>query len=109
MATLSRPRMSLGDHLRAHLALARISNTPTVVSDVLAGAVIAAPLTRDWHILLIIAAMALFYTAGMYLNDLLDYAIDVRDRPERPLPSGRVDPALAWTITIMLFGVGMAL
>ena len=34
-------------------------------------------------------AMALFYTAGMILNDLLDYDVDLRERPERPLPSGR--------------------
>ena len=31
-----------------------------------------------------------FYTAGMILNDLLDYEVDVRERPERPLPSGAV-------------------
>jgi len=109
MATLSRSSMSIGDHVRAHLALARISNTPTVVSNVLAGAVIAAPIVWDWHILLIAVAMAFFYTAGMYLNDLFDYEIDVRERPERPLPSGRVDPAFAWTITIVLFGLGLAL
>lgn len=101
--------MSLGDHLRAHLALARISNTPTVISNVLAGAVIAAPLAFDWPVVLLVAAMALFYTAGMYLNDLFDYEIDVRERPERPLPSGRVDIAFAWTVTLVLFGLGMAL
>lgn len=110
MATLRQPRrMTLGDHFRAHLALARISNTPTVVSNVLAGAVIAAPLAMDWHIVLVIIAMALFYTAGMYLNDLFDYGIDARQRPERPLPSGRVDPALAWVITGTLFAVGLAI
>jgi hypothetical protein len=109
MATISRSNMSIGDHLRAHLALARISNMPTVVSNVLAGAVIAAPLAFDWPIVLLVVAMALFYTAGMYLNDLFDYEIDVRERPERPLPSGRVDIAFAWTITIVLFGLGMAL
>jgi hypothetical protein len=109
MATISRSNMSIGDHLRAHLALARISNTPTVVSNALAGAVIAAPLAFDWPIVLLVVAMALFYTAGMYLNDLFDYEIDVRERPERPLPSGRVDIAFAWTITIVLFGLGMAL
>lgn len=110
MATLRQPRrMTLGDHLRAHLALARVSNTPTVVSNVLAGAAIAAPLALDWHIVLVIAAMALFYTAGMYLNDLFDVEIDARQRPERPLPSGRVDPALAWVMTGVMFAVGLAL
>lgn len=104
-----KPRRSFGDHMRAHLALARVSNTPTVVSNVLAGAVIAAPLVMDWHLVLLVVAMALFYTAGMYLNDIFDYEIDRQDRPERPLPSGRVEMPMAWTLTIMMFGLGAAL
>lgn len=95
--------------MQAHLALARVSNTPTVVSNVLAGAVLAAPLRLDWHLILLVIAVALFYTAGMYLNDIFDYEIDKRDRPERPLPSGRIELPLAWTLTIMMFGLGLAL
>ena len=34
--------------------------------------------------------MALFYTAGMILNDVADLEVDRRERPERPLPSGAV-------------------
>ena len=37
--------------------------------------------------------MALFYTAGMILNDVLDDDVDRRERPERPLPSGAVSRA----------------
>jgi hypothetical protein len=109
MATPSRARMSAADHFRAHLALARISNTPTVVSNVLAGAVLAAPLVLDRTILLLVIAMALFYTAGMYLNDIFDYEIDVRDRPERPLPSGRVGITVAWMLVIAMAGLGLVL
>jgi 4-hydroxybenzoate polyprenyltransferase len=109
MATHSPARMSPADHFRAHLALARISNTPTVVSNVLAGAVLAAPLVLDRTIVFVVIAMALFYTAGMYLNDIFDYEIDVRDRPERPLPSGRVGITVAWMLTIAMAGLGLAL
>jgi 4-hydroxybenzoate polyprenyltransferase len=49
-------------------------------------------------------AMVLFYTAGMYLNDLLDYAIDCRERPERPLPTGIVSRPAAVAVVIVLFG-----
>ena len=54
-------------------------------------------------------AMALFYTAGMILNDFLDYEIDVRERPERPLPSGAVSRQAALTAVIALFVAGEAL
>ena len=58
----------------AHLSLARISNAPTVVSNVLAGVALAsviAPVTVGGTALLAVA-MVLYYTAGMYLNDLFD-------------------------------------
>lgn len=109
MATRSHTGMSSADHFRAHLALARISNTPTVVSNVLAGAVLAAPLMLDRKIAFVVIAMALFYTAGMYLNDIFDYDIDVRERPERPLPSGRVQVTVAWILTIVMIGLGLLL
>lgn len=98
-----------GGAFRSHLALARVSNTPTVISNVLAGAVIAAPLTFSSDLVLLIIAMALFYTAGMYLNDILDIDIDRAQRPERPLPSGRVMMRTAWVVTGMLFAIGLIL
>lgn len=98
-----------GGTLRDHLGLARISNTPTTISNVLAGAVIAAPLAFSTEIVLLIIAIALFYTAGMYLNDILDLEIDRAQRPNRPLPSGRISMEVAWAITIVLFAVGLAL
>jgi 4-hydroxybenzoate polyprenyltransferase len=101
--------MSPADHFRAHLALARISNTPTVVSNVLAGAVLAAQLAVDWPLVAVVIAMTLFYTAGMYLNDIFDYAVDVQERPERPLPSGRVDIPVAWAMTIAMLALGLVL
>lgn len=92
----------------AHLALARISNAPTVVSNVLAGVALAsvvAPVTVGGTVLLAVA-MVLYYTAGMYLNDLFDLDIDRRDRPERPLPSGRVARGEALGVTVLLFSLG---
>jgi hypothetical protein len=94
---------------RDHLALARISNTPTTISNVLAGAALATALEFSVDLLLIIIAIALFYTAGMYLNDILDVEIDRKQRPERPLPSGRVSMQTAWGITIGLFAIGAIL
>lgn len=105
---MSEPRPS-GAALRAHLGLARISNTPTTISNVLAGAVIGAPLVFSAELVWVIIAIALFYTAGMYLNDILDLRIDREQRPGRPLPSGRISLVEAWSVTLVLFAVGLVL
>lgn len=92
----------------AHLSLARISNAPTVVSNVLAGAALAsvtASVTFGGTVLLAVA-LVLYYTAGMYLNDLFDLELDRLERPERPLPSGRLSRNEALGTTVLLFSIG---
>lgn len=106
---MSERRPDSGSMLRAHLGLARISNVPTTISNVLAGSAIAAPLVFSVDLVLVIIAIALFYTAGMYLNDILDLKIDREQRPERPLPSGRISLAEAWAVTLVLFAAGLVL
>jgi hypothetical protein len=93
----------------AWLQLARISNTPTVVSNTVAGAVLASTAAEASTVAVVAAAMALFYTAGMILNDVLDYEVDRVQRPERPLPSGVVSRRAAITAVAALFAVGEAL
>jgi len=95
--------------LYGYLALARISNSPTVVSNTLAGGALAGALWPDGKLGLIAIAMVLFYTAGMYLNDLMDYAVDCRERPERPLPAGIVSRSAAVAVALTLFGCGSLL
>ncbi len=99
-------RRSWRGRLHGYLALARISNSPTVLTDVLAGAALAGVLLPDDTIALLAIAMILFYTAGMLLNDLCDYAVDRRERPERPLPSGLVSRSEAAAVVAGLFGTG---
>jgi UbiA prenyltransferase family len=94
---------------RAWLQLARISNTPTVVSNSVAGAVLASTAAEAGTIAVVAAAMALFYTAGMILNDVLDYEVDRHQRPERPLPSGAVTRRAAIAAVAALFVAGEAL
>jgi len=101
--------LSWRQKLSAHLALARISNAPTVVTNTLVGATLAGAYGLQFQTVLVTLAMAMFYTAGMYLNDLLDYAIDCRERPERPLPSGRLTRSTAASVVVALFIVGSLL
>jgi UbiA prenyltransferase family len=93
----------------AWLQLARVSNTPTVVSNSVAGAILASTAADVGEVAVVASSMALFYTAGMVLNDLLDYEVDLRERPERPLPSGAISRPAALTLVLALFAAGAAL
>ena len=95
--------------LKDHLALARISNSPTVASNVLAGAALAGGLSQPGTVALLAVALVLFYTAGMYLNDLFDYEYDVKAQPGRPLVAGKVSRDAALTVAVALFGAGIFL
>ncbi|MBC8121889.1 MAG: UbiA family prenyltransferase [Gemmatimonadaceae bacterium] len=92
--------------LQGYLTLARISNSPTIASNVLTGAALAGVLVPDRTTGLVVVAMVLFYTAGMFLNDLCDYEIDCQERPERPLPSGTVSRSAAAVAVAVLFSLG---
>jgi len=77
-------------NLSVLLKLGRVSNLPTVWSNVLAGAVLGGGKTDPPTLFLIMLAASLFYIGGMYLNDAFDREIDARERPERPIPAGAV-------------------
>ncbi len=91
------------------MRLARISNLPTVWSNVLAASALSGH-RLEWNDLLQVAlAMSLFYVGGMFLNDAFDRRIDALERPERPLPSGAVAPATVWTAGVIFLGLGALL
>lgn len=77
--------------LRALLELCRISNLPTVWTNVTAAWVIASGECR-WspELAWLLLGGSLIYCAGMILNDTCDVAWDRQYRPERPIPSGRI-------------------
>jgi len=104
---------SLSSVLWGHIRLARISNLPTVITNVAAGAALADALWGEAFsplaLLVLSLAMALFYTAGMYLNDYVDYGVDCRERPERPLPTGVISRKTALRFVIGYFVVGLLL
>ncbi|MEM6528504.1 MAG: UbiA family prenyltransferase, partial [Chloroflexota bacterium] len=97
------------DKLYGYLSLARVSNSPTVVSNAVAGAALAGIVTFNVDVVWIALSMVLFYTAGMYLNDILDYEIDMQERAERPLTTGLISMRAAVIVTGVLFAVALAL
>ena len=75
---------------RVLLELGRVSNLPTVWSNVLAGMVLAGGWLDTGPLLAVLLAASAMYVGGMFLNDAFDAEIDLRERPRRPIPSGRV-------------------
>ena len=98
----------------AYLQLVRAANGLTALSNILAAAVIALTLgsasSTAWSwtdlILLGLSSLSLYY-AGMTLNDVVDYAEDLAERPSRPLPSGRVPLRHARLLCGALFASGL--
>jgi 4-hydroxybenzoate polyprenyltransferase len=74
---------------RAYLELLRPANVTTALADVLAGFAVAGLL--NWTALpWLLLSTACLYGGGVVLNDVFDRDIDRTERPERPIPSGRV-------------------
>lgn len=96
---------------RAYADLARVSNLPTCVSNSLVGCALGATGGGfPWpSVPPVVVAVCLLYVAGMALNDICDQHVDAIQRPERPIPSGRLSLAEAWgfTATAALLGLGL--
>ncbi|PWR10290.1 4-hydroxybenzoate polyprenyltransferase [Micromonospora sicca] len=90
--------------------LAELVRAPAALSvpgDVLAGAAAAGVLDRRTPALA--GASVLLYWAGMAANDWADRHLDAVERPERPIPSGRVSPPAALGLAAGLTAAGLAL
>jgi 4-hydroxybenzoate polyprenyltransferase len=80
----------------------------TAVADVAMGYLVThGDLQRPAYAALLIATSCLLYWAGMVLNDVFDAADDARERPQRPIPSGRVPLATAKALGWALLGSGL--
>ncbi len=90
------------------LQLARIPAVFTALSNILAAFLISgADRTLIPDLLLLLLSSACLYSAGMVLNDCFDYAEDKRERPGRPLPSGRISRESAWIVGAGLLLIGV--
>lgn len=96
--------------LRAYAQLARLSNLPSALADICLGALAANALPQhSLAFAALLPASACLYSAGMVWNDYFDQDQDRRERPFRPLPSGRIAPAEAVRLGLGLFAVGLIL
>ena len=95
--------------VKAYLDLCRVSNLPTVWTNVLAAVVLSGAGVSWPNVVLLSLSVSLFYSGGMCLNDICDAGIDRVKRPSRPIPSGRVSLRNAWLFMIFLFAIGLSL
>lgn len=82
--------------LLAYAQLLRLPNVFSAIADVTAGFLIVEGNLDRWqsYLPLLLTSISL-YMAGMVLNDLFDAPLDAEERPERPIPSGRISPGAA--------------
>src|SRR5271154_2575485 len=100
--------------LRPYAQLVRLPNLPTPLADIALAALAVGSLGYQWPdhwpaFVLLLFASACLYMAGMVWNDFFDVAQDARERPDRPIPSGRVSRRAAGLLGALLLACGILL
>jgi 4-hydroxybenzoate polyprenyltransferase len=94
--------------LRPYLQLVRLPAVFTALADIFLGAFALGVQGSQWlTVFLLGLTSACLYLSGMVWNDFFDQAQDKRERPSRPIPSGRVSPAAAAKLGCALMAAGL--
>lgn len=88
---------STGNGLRTILVLGRVSNLPTVWTNVMAGWFLAG---GDWSggVWWMMAGVSFLYVGGMTLNDAFDAEWDGEHAKQRPIPAGAISKRKVWVL-----------
>lgn len=102
--------------IRAYAAITRPANLLTAVADIWAGAALSGYLTTiTWDgpmgLGLLIGSLSsvCLYAGGVVLNDVCDASLDRIERPERPIPSGKIPLSAATFLGVILLMAGILL
>lgn len=70
--------------------------------------ILVAIIDRSFNMPIILAMLAVFFetAAGNVINDYFDYNIDLVNKPERPIPSGRISLKNGRNYAYLLFALG---
>ena len=89
------------------MQLTRPANVVTAVTDILAGMAIAQFTFSDLSPIPLIVSTIGLYGGGIVMNDVFDAKLDSIERPERPIPSGKVSLTAATSFGISLLFLGI--
>ncbi len=96
------------EKVKTVLELIRLPGMFTAHADILAAFLITgAGFDQLGTLALLLVSTSCLFSAGMALNDYFDMAVDAEERPQRPIPSGRISRTSAGTIGFVLLGVGI--
>jgi len=88
--------------IRQYFQLVRFPGIFTAFTNVLLGYFLVQGDTFGLHLLgPLLTTSGCLFLAGMSLNDYFDKKIDKKERPERPIPSGKVSPKNALSLGII--------
>jgi 4-hydroxybenzoate polyprenyltransferase len=96
-------------NLKTLFTLGRVSNLPTIWTNVLAAAILAnTTLGVSLEVLIIwlgtLLALSLMYLGGMFLNDAFDADWDKKNHNLRPIVTGEIDVSTVWIMGGALMG-----
>jgi hypothetical protein len=98
--------------IHAWMSLGRMSNLPTIITNILVGTAVATSLGggHSWSgVGVVIAGVVLLYIGGMILNDLFDYGRDSRRGVLRPLVTGDISSIEALAAMVIVFAGAMVI
>ncbi len=95
--------------IRGILELARAGNVAITGFSVLIGTGGAVKSANIQGVILAVASAMIIAAGGNAQNDYYDQKTDAVNRPERPIPSGRISPRFAFIFSIICYGAGVIL
>ncbi|MDW3192072.1 MAG: UbiA-like protein EboC [Cytophagales bacterium] len=97
-----------------YLVLVRPANVVTAIADIFAGIALSGALVSNffndhiWSGLALVLTTACLYAGGIVFNDVFDFELDKKERPERPLPSGQITKEKAAWFGLTLFIIALS-
>ncbi len=93
--------------IKPYLQLTRPANIVTAIADILAGMAIAQFTFGTSPAYWLILSTVGLYGGGVVMNDVFDAQLDAIERPERPIPSGKVPLRSAALMGLSLLVLGV--
>ncbi len=96
------------NYLRTLLILGRVSNLPTVWSNLIVGWLLVGKRDNEHLTAQLLLGGSLLYIGGMYLNDFCDAAFDTAHCSQRPIPAGKISRTMVGLLAVLWFALALA-